>query len=113
MAPRIVYNMHDGAYQKFPFICFKVNLKDLRESVKLSLNDALMDQERLKATLKLKFLIPEVQSKYPQWRYSRAHTLIIENIHTGVIKQIEAAEHAPIPTGIHALTPWFVSRLHL
>ena len=49
MAPIIVYDMHDGAYHKLPFSRCKVNLKNLIESMKQNLNNALMYEERIEA----------------------------------------------------------------
>ena len=87
-----VYEMHDGAYHKFRFERFKVNLQNLRKSLKQQFNSAQYDQAALISTLQDKQpLIVGDHHGYPKWHGSRARTLLLQDIDAGIIDGIKPA----------------------
>ena len=91
MPADLVYDMHDGIYDIFPFEKFKTNLRNLQKAIRLKKEDAQRDEELLRNTLQNRPNVA-VQPPYPSWGYSEAQTLLSNDIKSGSHLRMKPSE---------------------
>jgi hypothetical protein len=83
--PAAVYQMHDGAYHKFPYDRFKPNLKNLIQAIDKLKNASAEGDVAFASSIQewpQEQLLPDA---YPPWHNSRAKELLLVDLASGVI----------------------------
>jgi hypothetical protein len=89
MRPAVVYQMHDGIYQKYKYTNFTTNLRNLRIAITKSIAAAYEDEIAFQNIRKQ--WTAQVNPAYPPWHNSAAKALLLEDIKAGATDGLKAA----------------------
>jgi hypothetical protein len=84
---RLIYQMHDGIYLKYPYDRFRVNCKNLIDSINKNRTAAAEDAIALGNVLAQ---WPAPTPQHPTWHNSVAKALLLQDIATGEIVGLES-----------------------
>jgi hypothetical protein len=96
---RLIYDMYDGMYHRFPFDNFKVNFKNLVAAVNKQKQNAVQDRAILANTLMQRPL--QAPPDFPPWHSSDARRLLLLDFESGTIANM-------IPSAIQQVRPEYM-----
>jgi hypothetical protein len=85
MDAKEVYEMHNGAYHKYPYDRFKINLKNLRQAINDLQKAASEDEIALENMIQEWPIEDDSPTTYPPWHNSHARMLLLRDIEQGEI----------------------------